>query len=59
MIAANNRNNVEGALLATFNYWLQTSETASWMEVIHALRKVQENSLASRIEQKYTACNNK
>ena len=55
IIEANNRNNAEGALKATFNSWLQKSETASWKEVIHALRNVQENSLASIIEQKYTA----
>ena len=53
IIAVNYPNNVKGALEATFKFWLQKSESASWKEVINALRKVKEIRLASKIEEKY------
>ena len=41
----------------TLVLWLQRAPNASWRDVVGALRKMEEDSLAGRIEQKYVlAC---
>ena len=37
----------------TLALWLQRAPNASWRDVVGALRKMEEDSLAGRIEQKY------
>ena len=38
--------------IALFDKWLRKNPTASWKDVIHALEKVEENSLAEEIKKK-------
>ena len=55
VIKANNRGDVEGALQDTFSHWLDVCEHPTWQAVVTALRKIGENNLAGKLEQKY--CN--
>ena len=37
----------------TFSLWLRRTPSASWRDVVGALRRMGENTVAERIEQKY------
>ena len=39
--------------LETLKLWLQLRPNASWMNVVRALQRMEENTLAKRIRQKY------
>ena len=45
---------VEGCCSAMFRKWLERGTTASWRQLIKALRQLQLNHLASQIESKLT-----
>ena len=53
IIREDNRGNVVGALRDLFIHWLAVCEHPTWQAVTTALRKIGENNLASKLEQKY------
>ena len=53
IIKENNKGDVDGALVDTFNHWLAVCEHPTWQAVVTALREIGENNLAGEIERKY------
>ena len=53
IIKKDHKNDAEEALQAVFNHWLTICETASWDELVSALREMDENALALDLEKKY------
>ena len=51
-IARENHHSEDDAKMALFSEWLRTSLKASWRDVIEALKKMNELTLADEIEQK-------
>ena len=53
IIQRNERDDVVNQKIALYNKWLKVCPTASWRDVINALEKVEENTVAEQIQKKF------
>lgn len=48
---------VKEKLVAALDLWLHNKRDASWADIVHALRRIEEETLASHLETKYCQSN--